>query len=76
MNTVAQRFSEFLAYAGSNPDIYILNNTNIVLTVSGIGVKAVELIDAGATSVSVRRDAIDTDDVDHFIAWADQVCGC
>lgn len=73
---IDQRFNEFLAYAVSNPNMFVLNNTHIVLTEAGVGPKCVELIDAGASSVSVRIDSIDTSKSVHFIAWANQVCGC
>jgi len=74
--TISERFAEYKTWVSANPKRFIVDNTNIVLIEELVGAKVLEVTTAqGTPATSVRVEA-NKADLEGFIAWADQVCGC
>jgi len=74
--TVSQSYADFQAYVTANPRAFeVLGST--YLTNDALGNALISL--AGTTNsytTSVKVINLSADNLNHFLAWADQVCGC
>lgn len=74
--SISERYAEYELWVLANPKRFVVDNTNIVSTDTLVGSKVLEVTTAkGTTSTSVRVDT-NKADLDGFITWSKQVCGC
>lgn len=73
---ISTHYADFITYATANPRAFELLG-QVYLTAQGLGEA---LITAAGTSpsysVSTKVVNLDTENINHFLAWAEQVCGC
>ena len=74
--TIQEQYAQYEIWVATTPKIFVVDNTNKVLTSAGVGDKVVEVTTANgsvATSVRIENNAVT---LDGFLAWSEQICGC
>lgn len=74
--TISQRYVEYQTWVAATPKIFKVDNTNLICKAEDVGAKVLEVITTKgsvATSVAV---ATNTESIEGFLAWSEQVCAC